>query len=176
MKSCSSCKLTLPAERFYRDISTKDGLHHQCKACNSQRRAANRKAAPKYAGGDAQRAKAASIAREALRKGLLTREPCFMCGAKAEMHHPAYSSPLLVTWLCRPHHRQVHREMPPESQSIVAVRIGTGERKVLRSMAEGPEHGFLARSISDVCRGHKKSHKGWRFEYAAAPKTGGANG
>jgi hypothetical protein len=32
------------------------------------------------------------------------------CYEPAERHHPDYSDPLNVVWLCRKHHRQLHRE------------------------------------------------------------------
>jgi hypothetical protein len=51
-----------------------------------------------------------SIANVAKRRGHIVSEPCRICGAAAEMHHPDYSQPLLVQWLCRPHHLQLHRE------------------------------------------------------------------
>lgn len=34
--------------------------------------------------------------------------PCFCCGEKAEAHHPDYSHPLDVIWLCPAHHKQAH--------------------------------------------------------------------
>ena len=49
----------------------------------------------------------------ALRTGELHRQACWMCGApKAEAHHASYAEDmrLCVTWLCRKHHRQLHRE------------------------------------------------------------------
>jgi transcription elongation factor Elf1 len=44
----------------------------------------------------------------ALRSGKIVALPCFICGAKAEAHHPDYSMPLDVVWLCPPHHKQAH--------------------------------------------------------------------
>jgi hypothetical protein len=44
----------------------------------------------------------------AIRDGKLLRQPCLICGEKAEAHHPDYSRPLDVVWLCRPHHIQAH--------------------------------------------------------------------
>lgn len=47
--------------------------------------------------------------RYALKTGKLVRQPCHVCGLeKAEAHHPDYSRPLDVVWLCRPHHLEVH--------------------------------------------------------------------
>jgi hypothetical protein len=52
-------------------------------------------------------------ARQAVRRqlvaGKLHNEPCAFCGAiYAEKHHPDYSQPLLIVWLCRECHRGVH--------------------------------------------------------------------
>ena len=58
-----------------------------------------------------QRFKVRMAARTALKAGKITRGPCEKCGAeKAEMHHPDYSKPLLVVWLCQTCHRKLHRE------------------------------------------------------------------
>ena len=44
-----------------------------------------------------------------LRRGALTRKPCLICGSEpAQAHHPDYSNPRLVVWLCAPHHRAHH--------------------------------------------------------------------
>lgn len=56
-----------------------------------------------------------------LRNGKLTREPCFVCDAPAQMHHPDYSQPLLVVWLCRAHHLMWHRlEIVPQESICTA--------------------------------------------------------
>jgi len=49
--------------------------------------------------------------RSALRKGLIEKEPCAVCGdPNSEAHHDpeAYDQPLAVTWLCRLHHKREH--------------------------------------------------------------------
>ena len=50
-------------------------------------------------------------ARNAIRDGKLTRQPCEVCGAWAEAHHPDYSKPLEVIWLCVPNHGAEHKRM-----------------------------------------------------------------
>lgn len=45
----------------------------------------------------------------AVRRGLLTRQPCEICGGRAEAHHDDYSKPLDVRWLCKPHHFEHHK-------------------------------------------------------------------
>ena len=44
----------------------------------------------------------------AKRCGILTPQPCEVCGGKAEAHHPDYNRPGDVRWLCRKHHAQLH--------------------------------------------------------------------
>lgn len=45
------------------------------------------------------------------KRGKLVPQPCQKCGAnKVEKHHPDYSQPLKVEWLCRPCHLTLHRE------------------------------------------------------------------
>lgn len=46
----------------------------------------------------------------ALRNGEIIRQPCSVCGKKYRVHghHPDYSKPLDVIWLCRKHHKQIH--------------------------------------------------------------------
>lgn len=50
-----------------------------------------------------------SALRSALRKGLITRHPCEVCGEpQTDGHHDDYDRPLKVRWLCRLHHKRVH--------------------------------------------------------------------
>jgi hypothetical protein len=50
----------------------------------------------------------------AIRDGRLHRQPCDVCGAKAQGHHPDYTKPLDVQWLCPAHHKAEHRRMREE--------------------------------------------------------------
>jgi len=55
-------------------------------------------------------AAARHAARDAVRTGYLIRQPCVVCGSteQIEGHHPDYSKPLEVVWLCAPCHRDEH--------------------------------------------------------------------
>jgi hypothetical protein len=44
----------------------------------------------------------------AVARGTIIPQPCFVCGAEAEAHHPDYARPRDVVWLCPDHHREVH--------------------------------------------------------------------
>lgn len=57
-------------------------------------------------------AAAREAVRRAIKSGRLTKQPCHICGdEKVEAHHPDYSRPIDVVWLCRDHHEEVH-QMP----------------------------------------------------------------
>ena len=58
--------------------------------------------------------KARVIVGNAIRDGRLTRQPCEVCGAKAQAHHDDYSKPLDVRWLCTTHHAEWHRHNTPK--------------------------------------------------------------
>jgi hypothetical protein len=46
----------------------------------------------------------------AIRDGKVFKHPCFICGnEEVEGHHPDYSRPLDVVWLCNFHHRETHK-------------------------------------------------------------------
>ena len=48
----------------------------------------------------------------AVRTGQIRKRPCEHCGAKkVHGHHPDYSRPLDVVWLCPPCHRKEHEAM-----------------------------------------------------------------
>jgi len=44
----------------------------------------------------------------AIRDGKIIRLCCEVCGKRGEAHHPDYSKPLEVRWLCKRHHEEVH--------------------------------------------------------------------
>jgi len=49
------------------------------------------------------------ITGNAIRDGRLKKQPCLICGGNSEAHHPDYSRPLDVVWLCSKHHKETHR-------------------------------------------------------------------
>lgn len=56
-----------------------------------------------------ERSKAHRKVARAVKSGKLFQKPCKVCGAtKSVAHHPDYSKPLNVVWLCAIHHRQIH--------------------------------------------------------------------
>jgi hypothetical protein len=55
-----------------------------------------------------QQQRAYAAVRRAIKRGILTRQPCMWCGAKAEAHHQDYDHPLEVMWLCHSCHFLLH--------------------------------------------------------------------
>ena len=50
----------------------------------------------------------------AIKSGDLVRMPCAVCGysaARSNAHHPDYSRPLEVIWLCAKHHNLLHTRL-----------------------------------------------------------------
>ena len=76
----------------------------------------------KYEVTHAIRRKAQIATGNAIRGGRLVRQPCFICGAKAQAHHPDYDRPLDVTWLCSKHHKAAHR-------IVAEILYAAGERQ-----------------------------------------------
>lgn len=71
------------------------------------------------------RKQASTQVNNAIKAGKLIPEPCFICGEKAHAHHPDYSRPLSVTWLCPEHHKAAHR-------IVAELRYAAGEVDTLR--------------------------------------------
>ncbi len=85
-----------------------------CAACHAAYMRSWRKDHP-LTGEARQRANARAYARVYTARGLLPILPCAVCGAAAERHHPDYTQPLQVIWLCKVHHREHHRHETPQA-------------------------------------------------------------
>ena len=128
-KVCFKCEAELPIVNFYKHPMMGDGHLGKCKACTRYDVRKNREAKRDYYNAyDRERSKkperikaivasrephkaAASLAvRYAVKVGKVKKLSCEVCGnPKSEAHHPDYSKPLDVMWLCRKHHADIHR-------------------------------------------------------------------
>jgi hypothetical protein len=130
-KVCFKCEAELPIVNFYKHPRMTDGHLGKCKACTRYDVRENRKhRAEYYREYDRQRSKLperiAAIAasgrkdvikrkarialQNAVARGKVKRQPCEQCGnPKSDAHHPDYTKPLDVMWLCRKHHMTLHR-------------------------------------------------------------------
>lgn len=69
----------------------------------------------KWAARNPQAVWAHACLRSALKRGLIEKAPCEVCGsAEVDAHHDDYDKPMDVRWLCRRHHQAEHRRLKCE--------------------------------------------------------------
>jgi hypothetical protein len=131
-KRCFKCTRVLPIEDFYVHSQMADGRLGKCKECakgdvhqnyiakrplksiyerernqRPERKAATRRYQIARRQRSPEKYKAHMAVNNAVRDGRLIRQPCRVCGGKAQGHHEDYSKPLEVEWLCFKHHREI---------------------------------------------------------------------
>ena len=63
-----------------------------------------------------EKVRARDIANYEVKAGRLLKQPCHQCGSpRAQKHHPDYSQPLLIEWLCSMCHGRTHRRTTQHS-------------------------------------------------------------
>lgn len=139
-KVCRGCGNTYPLSAFYKNKNCPDGYGPECKDCvkaavsarywqdPEKSRTLSRQRNHKYHRTEKgrktvadkrkqfrreypDRTRAHNAVSNAIRAGRLERQPCEVCGKKAQAHHDDYSKPLDVRWLCPLHHTAVHAEL-----------------------------------------------------------------
>ena len=131
-KVCTKCQEDKELRHFVGDKQKKDGLSSTCRVCDSKRRIGRAEQSKKQAAiwstekrteivarqrawraKHPQRLKAHRMLWDALkRKAIVPWPVCAIpeCSdTKVQGHHPDYSAPLDVTWLCAKHHAEVHQ-------------------------------------------------------------------
>lgn len=133
MKICARCGQPKPLSEYYKHPKTADGLLGKCKPCHRSDVKANRKAKidyyrafdrkrgnrqlaeyqQNYIADHPERRAANIVVGNAVRDGRLIKpEACWSCGSTFHIvgHHPDYSRPLDVCWMCQACHKQLHDE------------------------------------------------------------------
>lgn len=139
-KRCIKCGRIKPLGDFYGHPQMKDGHLNKCKECtkldvswnykknrayfaeyekNRSQRPERKAKAIEYQrnrrANNPEQYKAHCIVNNAIRDRKLIPQPCEICGTEpAQAHHPDYSKPLEVQWLCRVHHLQKHGKVSYE--------------------------------------------------------------
>lgn len=134
LKTCFKCLETKPVTDFYQHKGMADGHLNKCKTCAKQdvkknyhtnfkhyqeyestrkdlphRKLLNMTVSKEYRKNHPERYRAHNLVGNAVRDGRLLKQACFICGnEKTEAHHPDYSRPLDVTWMCSKHHKETH--------------------------------------------------------------------
>lgn len=110
---------------FYRDKTKSRGFDYRCKSClyscttdkircyrknwNKKHKSSISRAAQEYKKRNPKKQKSRVIFHKALKKGVIIKRPCQVCGEeKSHGHHTNYNKPLEVMWLCAQHHKDAH--------------------------------------------------------------------
>ena len=132
-KKCSKCGHIKELTEFGRHISHSDGCCSSCIVCERKgyfenltiRKLSQRKyrktnkgkaimiaKANRYRKKYPQKERAKCLIAYAIKCCDIERQPCEVCKStyKIEAHHPDYSKPLNVVWLCMKHHREWHKK------------------------------------------------------------------
>lgn len=134
MKICTKCKQELTLDHFYRKFDNRDSYYSICKKCKNQygkewrrnnpdymqkydkrrnktvhRKLMNLKKSRDFRKRYPEKYSAWNKTKGALDGGRLIKLPCVVCGEHTvDAHHPDYTQPLYVVWLCRKHHKEAH--------------------------------------------------------------------
>ena len=114
-KKCRKCNKEKPFTEFHRcKNGARDGLHSWCKQCINGRKRWEyneqwRKRSKFYQRKDV---KLMRRTRAWVWRKIIKKQPCLICGDYAEAHHPDYTNPFNVVWLCRKHHLATHGKKP----------------------------------------------------------------
>jgi transcription elongation factor Elf1 len=134
MKACFKCGKEQPLSEFYKHKEMADGHLNKCKSCTKKdtrnrrfgdkreevlkydrerahllhRKENHKRVTSKWEKKFPERRYASGVVAHALKAGKIQKLPCLICGGKSEAHHPDYSRPLDVVWLCSAHHKQAH--------------------------------------------------------------------
>jgi len=129
------CGEDKPLDQYHKDRGGRFGVYTQCKQCRKNKSRldylkrkneikANVKKYRKTKAGKATRRreflnrkrrspekyKANYLLHNAVRDNRIQKQACRVCGdTSTEGHHPDYSKPLEVIWLCKKHHLELHK-------------------------------------------------------------------
>jgi predicted DNA-binding protein YlxM (UPF0122 family) len=89
-----------------------------------------------HRGGSRKSVQAEQLARRAIKKGILIRKSCEVCGdTQTQAHHDNYNNPLDVRWLCQKHHFEWHQNNKPISLTSPIPMMSSREIRVLGGKA-----------------------------------------
>jgi hypothetical protein len=138
---------------IFTQMGRKRNIHHTCKCgkptaspntgyCNDCRNAyqrANRKSHSELSPEQRIKANARSYLNVYIRRGLVEKKPCCICGdINAQAHHEDYSKPLEVIWYCKKHHHLHHKPDYKEPEIVDRERSPKGEHKISCSKCDKP--------------------------------------
>jgi hypothetical protein len=124
--SCYLCKKKKTTKYFVKDSKRNSGIASRCKLCSAKRDNKGRYQKRKeyfleyqknYRLKYPEKILARLLLKQAVDDGKIEKKNCQECGSdKTRGHHPDYSKPLEVIWLCQKHHQRLHQllKTPPK--------------------------------------------------------------
>ena len=126
---CEHCHQEKPLEDFYRNRTRPLGRDYRCKECfkeyerlphrkgrhtkwrnSSQGKEKTRQYNQEHYLEEKPKNQTRATTRRLIKLGVIKKMPCRVCGdGKSQAHHPDYTQPLEVVWLCQSHHYDVDR-------------------------------------------------------------------
>ena len=124
-KICIQCKVEKSLKAFHKSKSSYLGVNPKCKDCRNVKNPrkpmsptdsyiATREAEQRYADKNRNKRRAKDAVKQAIKGGLLIKpNSCSHCKLelRVEAHHPDYSEPLEVIWLCITCHNLEHKSL-----------------------------------------------------------------
>lgn len=116
LKHCTICKQWKPLDNFGNDSNRWDKLNPFCRQCNTIKvrsyRERNRGKINRIAAKSIANHPLETIARYKAKWAFPIRQICEVerCFKLGERHHNDYNKPYKIQWLCRKHHRLLHRQ------------------------------------------------------------------
>ena len=118
-KICGECRQLKPVSEFFKH--KRDGYQWKCKACHrrevkiyqqtptAKKRNAKSQERSRQNPELKVRYRARAIAFRMTANGNLKQQPCAFCQEEqTQRHHPDYTQPLLIVWLCGKCHKELH--------------------------------------------------------------------
>jgi hypothetical protein len=148
MKQCFKCKEHKELDCFYKHAQMADGHVNKCIECNKKDVAENyfkkhgyykeydkarqkeperRKNKLEYQkvarAKDPEKNRARRFVDRYVMEGRIVKQPCVICGTMEtlEAHHPDYSQPLLIEWLCMAHHKEKHKQTKCAEKEVLGT-------------------------------------------------------
>lgn len=125
MRTCRICKVekTIVDFCWRSDAMT---YRHRCLECERKRNKdkynKNKSYFQKRDSVLTDKRKARNKVKDAIKRGIIKRQPCEVCKEeKTDAHHDDYSKPLEVRFLCKRHHAEVHRATPTKTDKQTEV-------------------------------------------------------
>ena len=99
--TCSTCNMFIETHRMFKSA--------YCLPCKNAKSRATRKKYSELSIFEKEKADCRTKTYLYIKREKLIKENCSICNSPdSEAHHPDYSKPLEVVWLCRLHHVELH--------------------------------------------------------------------